>query len=230
MARCDAAPVVLIVGGSPEPAGAETLRRAAAGCIAVVAIDRGLDALRDAGLACDVFCGDADSVGAAGAAEVRAAEAGAASDAFEVVRYNPHKDDTDLGLALTEIAGRWPGARLRGTCLSGGAPDHALAVLGRLSAWSGAVEVVEDGFTLRILKAGESWELGAHLHERFSFIPLTPSAEVSERGLRWELEHKMVPLLSDLGISNVVDTPSSRIVCHQGTIAAWAFTGFFAGA
>ena len=114
--------------------------------------------------------------------------------------------------------------------MSGGAPDHALAVLGRLAAWPGHVEVWEDSFTQRILKAGETWSLTGHLHERFTFIPLTPEAVVSERGMRWELDHKHVPLLSDLGVSNVIDTEDAAITCHEGTISAWSFKGFFAGA
>lgn len=243
---------VLLVGGSPEPSSATTLTRAAADCDVVVAIDRGLDAVLAAGVSCDLFCGDADSVSSKGAAAVRAAEAtaadarvsasgqGVSADTastrtvanclFDVVRYDPHKDATDLELALDEVLQRWPGATVRATCMSGGAPDHALAVLGRLAAWPGHVEVWEDAFIQRILKAGESWPLDGHVHERFTFIPLTPEAVVSEHGMRWELDHKHVPLLSDLGVSNVIDAEDAVITCHEGTISAWSFKGFFAGA
>lgn len=222
----DASPV-LLVGGSPERSSAETLRKAAAGCCAVVAVDRGLDALLDAGLSCDLFCGDADSVSEAGAELVRKAEAMARAGEhapFDVVRYNPHKDDTDLGLALSEAAARYPGVLLRVTCLSGGNPDHALAVLGRLATWPYGVEWIEDGFEGRILQAGMEWAItGAH-GARFSFVPLSADGtEVSEEGMRWELDHARVPLLADLGISNVIETDSARIACHAGTIACWLF-------
>ncbi|WP_239284725.1 thiamine pyrophosphokinase [Collinsella sp. An2] len=227
----DAATRILVVGGSPEPSSAETIRCAAAGCKAVVAVDRGLDALLAAGVSCDLFCGDADSVSEHGAELVRLCErdvsgnAAGAADAprFEVVRYNPHKDDTDLGLALGEIACRWPGASLVGTCLSGGHPDHALAVLGRLSTWDGGVEVIEDGFVQRILKRGDAWELHGHTGARFTFVPLSLSATVSERKMRWNLDHKRVSLLSDLGVSNVVEAESASITCHEGIISAWVF-------
>lgn len=236
---------VLLVGGSPEPSSGDTLRRAAKDCSAVIAIDRGLDALLAAGIRCDLFCGDADSVSPAGAGLVRAAESAAEPDAsqvpvdvagerlahrFDVVRYDPHKDDTDLGLALAEVARRWPDANLRCICMSGGAPDHALAVLGRLAAYSGCVEVWEDSFVQRILKAGDCWELAGHRDERFTFIPLSVEAVVSERGMRWNLDHKRVALLSDLGVSNVIDSDGAAIMCHEGVIAAWAFKGYFAGA
>ena len=58
---------------------------------------------------------------------------------------------------------------------------------------------------------------------RFSFIPLSGEAVVSERGFRWELDRRRVELLSDLGISNVIEEASPTIACHEGTIACWAF-------
>lgn len=220
-------PCVLLVGGSPAPSSAGTIERAAEGCAAVVAIDRGLDALAHAGLGCDLFCGDVDSASEAAAARVRSAEdasrRGAAAP-FEVVRYNPHKDDTDLGLALTEVARRWPGSALRATCLAGGSPDHALAVMGRLATWDGKVCFVEDGFSGCILKDGMSYSIeGAHGY-RFSFVPLSPVATVSEAGMRWELDRAEVPLLSDLGISNVIERDQASITCHEGCIACWLFS------
>lgn len=222
---------VLLIGGSPEPSSHETIRRAAAGCDAVVAVDRGFDAASAAGIRCTLFCGDADSVSEAGARAVRRAESSApGSGAFDVVRYDPHKDDTDLGLALSEIARRWPGAAIRVTCFSGGHPDHALAVLGCLMSWKGSVELVEDGFVGRILSAGEAWTLYDATACRLSFVPLSPGATVSERGMRWELDRERVPLLSDLGISNVVDEDGAQITCHEGVIVVWVFNGYFAGA
>lgn len=224
---CDGVSPVLLVGGSPERSSAEALRRAATGCRVVVAVDRGLDALLSAGLRCDLFCGDADSVSEAGANLVREAEeAGSAGGeaAFAVVRYNPHKDDTDLGLALSEVAARYPGAPLHVTCLSGGNPDHALAVFGRLATWPYGVEWIEDGFEGRILQAGMQWAITGARGARFSFVPLNADGtEVSEQGMRWELDHARVPLLADLGISNVIEADPARIVCHAGTIACWRF-------
>lgn len=137
---------VLIVGGSPEPCSPETLCAAASGCDAVVAVDRGLDALRAAALHCDLFCGDADSVSEQGAALVACAEGdGPSSGSFAVERYNPHKDYTDLSLALRAVRERWGSCAVRATCLTGGAPDHYLAALGRLVAWDGPVELYEIG-------------------------------------------------------------------------------------
>lgn len=215
---------VLIVGGSPEPCSPETLCAAASGCDAVVAVDRGLDALRAAALHCDLFCGDADSVSEQGAALVACAEGdGPSSGSFAVERYNPHKDYTDLSLALRAVRERWGSCAVRATCLTGGAPDHYLAALGRLVAWDGPVELYEDGLSGRILRAGDSWTIGERVGCRFSFVPLSADAEVSERGMRWELDHCRCALLEDLGISNVIEDPTATVACHEGVVGAWVF-------
>lgn len=217
---------VAVVGGSPEPSGASAVRRAVRDADAVVAVDRGLDAARAAGVPVDLFCGDADSVSAEGAAAVRAAErardAGERA-AFDVERYDPHKDFTDLSLVLRAVRERWGDPALVCTCLSGGNPDHLLGVLGCLAGWEGGVELAEDGFDGRILHGGSSWRPEAPVGSRFSFIPLSGEAVVSERGFRWELDRRRVELLSDLGISNVIEEASPTIACHEGTIACWAF-------
>lgn len=219
---------VLVVGGSPEVASPGLVTRLVDEADAVVAVDCGLDALLAAGCGCDLFCGDADSVSAEGATLVRASEAGESSahpdvpHVAEVERYNPHKDDTDLGLALRAIGERWSGAKLVCTCLSGGKPDHFLAVLGRLAAWDAPVSIEEDGFSARILHAGDTWELPDRSGNRFSFVPLSPEAIVSESGMEWTLDHKPVPLLSDLGISNVLQQ-NATITCHEGILVAYAF-------
>lgn len=122
---------VLVVCGSPVVASADLLRRLAGECDHVVAVDRGLDALLGAGLSCDVYVGDADTVSDAGRALVDAAEA------FEVERHNPYKDYTDLALALDSVRRRWPGAEVVATCATGGRPDMALSVLGLLAGLRG---------------------------------------------------------------------------------------------
>lgn len=221
---------VLVVGGSPEAPGPDLLRRLVRTADAVVAVDHGLDALLAAGCGCDVFCGDADSVSPAASQLVAAAEgAPAGADAAPgtvgrigaVERYNPAKDYTDLSLALRAVRARWGTARLTCTGLAGGRPDHALAALGQLASWGSCVAWEEEAFSARILQAGEAWELADVQGRTFSFVPLAAGTVVSEQGMRWLLDHRRTELLSDLGISNVIEAPLARIVCHEGAIAAW---------
>ena len=201
---------VLVVCGSPVVASADLLRRLAGECDHVVAVDRGLDALLGAGLACDVYVGDADTVSDAGRALVDAA-----TD-FEVERHDPYKDYTDLALALDSVRCRWPGAEVVATCATGGRPDMALSVLGLLAGYKGApVWIAEDKTMARILHEGESWTIENATGKTFSIIAIAPNTEISEHGLEWELDHAPLDLLADTGISNVVRS-TATIQVHQG--------------
>lgn len=208
---------VLVVCGSPVVASAELLHRLAGECDHIVAVDRGLDALLGAGLCCDVYVGDADTVSDAGRALVNAA-----TD-FEVERHDPYKDYTDLALALDSVHRRWPGAELVATCATGGRPDMALSVLGLLAGYDDApVWIVEDEATARILHRGESWAIEGAEGKTFSIIAIAPKTEVSEHGLEWELDHAPLDLLADTGISNVV-RGTATIQVHTGTVIAYLY-------
>lgn len=199
-----------MVCGSPVVASADLLRRLAGECDHVIAVDRGLDALLGAGLSCDVYVGDADTVSDAGRALVDAAEA------FEVERHDPYKDYTDLALALDSVRRRWSGAEVVATCATGGRPDMALSVLGLLANYKDApVWIAEDATTARILHEGESWTIEGAEGKTFSIIAIAPGTVVSERGLEWELDHASLGLLTDTGISNVV-RGTAKIQVHQG--------------
>lgn len=214
---------VLVVCGSPVLASPELLRHLAGECDHIVAVDRGLDALLGAGLSCDVYVGDADTVSDEGRALVDAAED------FEVERHNPYKDYTDLALALDAIRRRWPGAEVVATCATGGRPDMALSVLGLLAGYTDApVWIAEDETTARILHAGESWTIQGAEGKTFSIIALAPNTEVSEQGLEWELDHATLGLLADTGISNVV-RGTATIQVHQGIAIGYLFREGFIG-
>lgn len=214
---------VLVVCGSPVVASTDLLRRLAGECDHVVAVDRGLDALLGAGLSCDVYVGDADTVSDAGRVLVDAA-----AD-FEVERHDPYKDYTDLALALDSVRRRWPGAEVVATCATGGRPDMALSVLGLLAGYDDApVWIAEDETTARILRAGESWTIESAEGKTFSIIAIAPNTEVSEHGLEWELDHSPLGLLADTGISNIVRS-TAKIEVHTGTAIAYLLHQGFIG-
>lgn len=206
-----------MVCGSPVVASPELLCHLARECDHVVAVDRGLDALLGAGLSCDVYVGDADTVSDAGRALVDAAEA------FEVERHDPYKDYTDLALALDSVRRRWPGAEVVATCATGGRPDMALSVLGLLAGYEDApIWIAEDRVVARILHAGESWIIEDSEGKTFSIIAIAPGTVVSEHGLEWELDHSPLGLLADTGISNVVRS-TATIQVHTGTAIAYLY-------
>ena len=212
---------VLVVCGSPVVASADLLSRLAGECDHIVAVDRGLDALLGAGLSCDVYVGDADTVSDEGRALVDVA-----AD-FEVERHNPYKDYTDLALALDTIRRRWPNAEVVATCATGGRPDMALSVLGLLAGYVDApVWICEDETTARIIHAGESWTIQGAEGKTFSIIAIAPETEISEHGLEWELDHAKLGLLADTGISNVV-RGTAKIQVHTGTAIAYLYQETF---
>lgn len=207
----------MVVCGSPVVASAELLRRLAGECDHIVAVDRGLDALLGAGLSCDVYVGDADTVGDEGRALVDAA-----AD-FEVERHNPYKDYTDLALALDAVRRRWPGTEVVATCATGGRPDMALSVLGLLAGYADApVWIAEDEVTARILHQNETWTIEDAAGKTFSIIAIAPETTVSEHGLEWELDHAPLDLLADTGISNVIRS-TAKIQVHTGTAIAYLY-------
>ena len=213
----------MVVCGSPVVASSELLRRLAGECDHIVAVDRGLDALLGAGLSCDVYVGDADTVSDEGRALVDAA-----SD-FEVERHNPYKDYTDLALALDSVRRRWTGAEVVATCATGGRPDMALSVLGLLAGYDDApVWICEDETTARILHAGESWAIQGAEGKTFSIIAIAPNTEISEHGLEWELDHSPLGLLADTGISNIVRF-TAKIEVHQGVAIGFLLHQGFIG-
>lgn len=206
-----------MVCGSPVVASADLLRQLAGECDHVVAVDRGLDALLGAGLRCDVYVGDADTVSDAGRALVNAA-----TD-FEVERHDPYKDYTDLALALDSVRRRWPGAEVVATCATGGRPDMALSVLGLLAGYADApVWIEEDGVTARILHQDETWIIEGAEVKTFSIVAIAPNTKVSEHGLEWELDHSPLGLLADTGISNIVRS-TATIQVHTGTAIAYLY-------
>ena len=214
---------VLVVCGSPVVASPELLYHLAGECDHVVAVDRGLDALLGAGLSCDVYVGDADTVSDEGRALVDAA------DAFEVVRHDPYKDYTDLALALDSVRRRWPGAEVVATCATGGRPDMALSVLGLLAGYVDApVWIEEDEVTARILHQDETWTVEGAEGKTFSIIAIAPNTEISEHGLEWELVHSPLALLADTGISNIVRS-TAEITVHQGVAIGYLLHQGFIG-
>lgn len=206
-----------MVCGSPVVSSPELLCHLAGECDHIVAVDRGLDALLGAGLGCDVYVGDADTVSDAGRALVDAAVD------FEVERHDPYKDYTDLALALDAIRLRWPAAEVVATCATGGRPDMALSVLGLLAGYADApVWIEEDEVTARILHQNETWTIEGAEGKTFSIIAIAPNTEISEHGLEWELDHSPLDLLADTGISNVVRS-TATIQVRTGTAIAYLY-------
>lgn len=216
----------LVIGGSPVPSSTDLVTRLAADADWIVAVDRGAETLKSAGIKPDAFCGDDDTASPATCDWAR-------SVARTSLLYPTKKYATDLAIALKsathEAARRNSNLRLTLSCISGGRQDHQLGVWGNLAAYVNACpHIVEDNegsaWECRLLSpAGmTSWTLDAEaVGKTFSAVALAPNTLVSEEGLRWEVNHKSFALLSDVGISNEVISENACISCHQGILACF---------
>lgn len=213
---------VLLVAGSPEPSSAELVVKLAQSVDFVIAVDRGAEVCRSASLAPDAFCGDADTVSAQTLSWIK--------DQTNNVRlFNPAKDDTDLSLSFSaarQVAQEHnEELEIILTCASAGRMDHALAVFGVLAANADFAPVlIEDSFECQILspRGCPVWEFAeSEQGSSFSFVPLSDGSQVSLDGMRWELDHKRLDALCDLGISNIIDEPDASITVHKGIVAAF---------
>ena len=202
---------LLLVAGSPEPSSPALVSRLAAETDQVLAIDRGAEACRAAGVVRErpLIHGLHGSLG--------------------IRLFPPAKYDTDLSLGFScarQIAAeRGEALDVTVTCASAGRMDHALAVFGVLASNADLAPVlVEDASECRILspEGRASWTFGEEaMGAHFSFVALADGSVVSEAGMRWELDHFRVDALRDRGISNVIDRAGATIECHSGILAAF---------
>ncbi len=209
------------MAGSPEPSSPSLVQALAAQANYIVAADRGADTLYAAGVAPQVFVGDFDSVG-------EKAAAWAHTHATTDIAFPAEKYATDLSLAIGcaahEAARHRAPLDLTVTCATGGRLDQQLAVVGLLTqAPAAAARLVEDAFEMRVLTpAGTpAWELGktAAPGQTFSVIALAPGTRLDIQGAKWPLSDYSLPLLADLGISNVVEQEGAKVTCRCGCLA-----------
>lgn len=213
---------VLLVAGSPEPSSIDLVSKLACSVDKVIAVDRGAEVCRSASIVPSAFCGDADTVSTPTLEWIKAST-------NNVELFEPAKDDTDLSLAFSSALALAQAAyeelELVVTCASAGRMDHALAVFGVLAKHADIAPVlIEDAFECQILSpyGCPIWEFAeSEQGSGFSFVALSDGAEVSLDGMRWELDHKRLDALCDLGISNVVDEPDASITVHRGVVAAF---------
>lgn len=212
----------LIIDGSPAPSSSELVAWLAEGMDYIIAVDRGAATCRAAGLVPDLFVGDADSADPETVAWAK-------SVAHGEIDLPVEKDATDLWYALDaarkEAARRGEVCDLTLTCISGGRPDHALAIYGLLAENRDLYPVVsEDGFDLTILSPDgiDSWEFTEYeIGKTFSAIALMPGTSASSDGLRWCLDDVELPLIGDTGVSNVIVGPDAKVWCDEGCLAAF---------
>lgn len=213
---------VLVVGGSPEAVSKTTLSTCVQKTDYLIAVDHGADACHKAGVVPQLALGDFDSASVDTLSWLK-------EHHVPCMKFNADKYDTDLALALKsaeyEAIRRDSKLSLTVVSTSGGHLDHQLVVLGLLTSWvmtgKAEVRVVENDFEMRFLAAGQinSWQLNAaDLNKKISLVALSEECEVSEGGMRWNLDHQKFTLMGDDGISNIVESTDAWVRCEKGCL------------
>lgn len=217
IAECDNVYHALIVGGSPEKPTRSCVTQLAREADLIIACDGGADVLYDAQITPDIFCGDSDSVS-------EAAAAWAHEHAAQSIDLPVEKDMTDLACAIEQARAKAQAAHktlhLTLCAVSGGRPDHALGVIGLLSAASHyCPRVVENTFEMRVLdsRGRQHWQFTKDdIGRTVSVLALSSATTLSESGFHWNINHEQLGFLNDRGVSNVVDTPYAEVTVHSG--------------
>lgn len=211
----------LIVGAAPAADAEDFYRQLLAEAAFVIACDAAGEWCVALGRTPDLAVGDFDSAEEGAAARLEAL-------GCEVVLYPAAKDESDLDIALTQ-------ARARGfanvilTAAYSERLDHSLAAIGtllRASDLGGTIE--EPDFTAYLAEATRSpvLEFTARPGATVSVLGLVHSTGVTLTGLVFPLVDATLPLLSSLGLSNVVGPAGVvRVALASGTVLVIASRG-----
>jgi len=178
----------------------------------LIAVDGGAQVCLEAGLTPDVLLGDFDSVSAA-TLDTLAVRGSA------VIAFSAEKDETDLELAFAEAVRRGADS-VTLTAVSGGRNDHQLGVIAVLRANAElAVRIVEPGFEAWLLSGTGPHSVVVQGEGRvLSLLPLTATANVSARGVRWPLDRRELTDRETRGVSNVAVAGAAEVDVHSGTV------------
>ncbi|MFP4481253.1 MAG: thiamine diphosphokinase [Thermovirgaceae bacterium] len=194
-------PLLLVAGG--RQSNEMWLRGTADSCCAVWAVDKGAGNCRDAGLIPDLFVGDKDSAD-------RMVLQWVVDAGVKVLEFPAEKDRTDLQLALSEAARRFPDGRVLVTGGWGGRFDHLLSAVYSLvwscrwglSPWG----MADEKEVLLLLRGrGRSMLRFFELPFNLSLLSLSPRCRgVCVTGVRWELHCGKLLLDKPYAVSNKV--------------------------
>jgi len=221
--------IVLMVAGSPTGDLEHDFNELASKAAFIIAVDSGANLVYDAQLFPDCLVGDFDSIHS----EVLVA---CRSHGSEIIAANPHKDKTDLELALELVDSR---SELRALPLViinilGGRLDHELVALGTIARFAHLrPQIVDKGVRIFFLGTGNSELILTpkkknEADSRISWCDMTVSvvalngeAVVSEKGMEWELDHIRLRPLDPHGISNNIKSSEACICIHEGSAAVF---------
>jgi thiamine pyrophosphokinase len=185
----------------------------------VVAADGGVACALALGLRPDVVVGDADSLELSDLN--RLGQLG-----IPLVRVSPHKDASDLELAVREAVGRGARSLVILGALDGDRVEHSMANLMLLTLPELAradASIVDERSTVRVLDAADTSSAALRLSgQAGDFISLFPWAGPAEgittEGLRYPLRDEPLPVGPSRGLSNELVGTSATVRLRGGRL------------
>ena len=179
----------------------------------IIAADGGLRHLTDLGLTPDLVIGDMDSADPAQLAD-------AERNGAEILRFSPHKNETDLELAVLEAAKRGADViRIIGAL--GGRFDQSISnvyllALPELRGCDAAL--VSGKQTLRLSFPGET-VLNGSVGDTISLIPIAGDASgIITTNLDYPLRHETLRFGAARGVSNVMSKTEANFSFETGVL------------
>jgi thiamine pyrophosphokinase len=201
--------IIFANGKFPDPSSARDLLRPDD---LVIAADGGTRHALAAGVTPDAVIGDLDSLSPEEQAQVE--EAGS-----RIVRFSPHKDETDLELAL-QYAVRAGATEIIVLAALGGRLDQTVAnlLLLAMPELGGIdVHVVEGAQTAFLIQ--DQALIEGQPGDTVSLIPLRGDAvRVTAEGLEWPLQEDTLCFGPARGVSNVLRAEQARVRVQQGLL------------
>ena len=202
--------VLILANGEWE--ALSRLRAAADGSDFTIAADGAWAKARTHGIPVDWVVGDLDSLTPQERADLR-------TSGTPVEAYPADKDWTDLELAITKALSQDP-FEISIYGAFGGRTDHALASVFLLEMG------LASGVPIRLLRGSETLYLidgvfdlpEAVPGDRVSLLPVSETANVTTKGLRFSLEHEPLLRSASRGVSNEVAEPGPQVVVHEGKV------------
>lgn len=180
----------------------------------LIAADGGADHFLALGLIPNILVGDLDSITPETLQQLESA-------GVEIIRYDPHKDYTDLELALLLAQDRHCGQALV-LGATGSRWDQTIASL--LLPASQNLQALDvllvDGYQeLRLLRGGSSLEFIGQPGNRVSLVPICNTAEgITTQGLEYPLVDEDLLLGATRGVSNVMLGERARVHLRHGML------------
>lgn len=171
----------------------------------IIAADKGILNVNKFNLKPDFIVGDFDSLEYVPTGE-------------NVIKHPVMKDDTDLLLAIkTGFENGYNNFRIYG-CLGGERLDHTIASI-QAAAFikenSGTVTFYDDDTTLSVYK-NEEVSFPENATGIISVFAYSETAIISEKGLLYELDNKLITQNHPLGVSNEFIGEIATITIHNG--------------